>query len=97
MSRTIRRARFNTKKRFFKHFFEDFSDMQVIAKSNIELWKYHSDSYYTQKFNIEKIFHKNLEYRIIRRKFKQKIYQCDFLEHTSLEIDKPRSIKLRLH
>lgn len=97
MSRTTRRTKFNKKNRFFQHYWEAFSDIEIEKAHYIELWQYHSDNYYTKSCKNTKQFFKNLEYRSIRREFKEKISRTSQMEDFFLNKIKANSIKWDLH
>lgn len=97
MSRTVRRNHFNKKSRFFQHYWEAFSDAEIERNDYIELWKYHSDNYYTKKTKNIKQFYKILEYRSLRRNFKLNISKTLFLEDLFLKKTKAKSIKWNIH
>lgn len=97
MSRTIRRTKFNKKNRFFHHYWEAYSDKEIIEKDYIELWQYHSDNYYTKSCKNAKQFLKNLSYRKIRREFKVEMSHCFDFEDFYLNHKKAKSIKWDLH
>ena len=97
MSRTIRRKQFNKKNRFFQHYWEAFSDNEIKEKDYIEVWKYHSDNYYTKSSKEMKQFWKNKEYRTLRREFKNEISNTSNLEEFFLENKQAKCIKWSLH
>lgn len=97
MSRTIRRTQFNKKKHFFQHYWEAFSQAEVKDNTYIEVWQYHSDNYYTKSCKNLKQFIKNLEYRTLRREFKEKILKTSQLEDFFLKKTKAESIRRKLH
>lgn len=97
MSRTIRRTHFNKKKRFFQHYWEAFSDTDVLKNNYIELWKYHSDNYYTKSCKNNKQFFKTLENRKIRRHFKSDISHSHDIEDFFMKHTKCQSIKWKIH
>lgn len=97
MSRTIRRTQFNRKKHFFQHYWEAFSDSEIEERDYIKLWQYHSDNYYTKSCKNRKQFYKNLEYRTLRREFKEKISQMRDFEDFYLDKVKSKSIKWKVH
>lgn len=97
MSRTIRRTQFNKKNRFFQHYWEAFSDVEIKESHYIKLWQYHSDNYYTKSCKNTKQFLKNLEYRSIRREFKERILKTSHMEDFFLNKIKANSIKWDLH
>jgi hypothetical protein len=96
MSRTVRRKKFNRKNHFYQHYWECFSEKEVKESNRITLWQYHGDNYYTKSCKDNKQFLKNLEDRMLRQDFKQKLFHCD-IEEIVLNTIKPRSIKWRLH
>ena len=96
MSRTVRRKNFNKKSRFFQHYWEAFSDKEVINGDYIELWKYHSDNYYTKSTKNNKQYLKNLEDRKIRRNFNKSLHNFDLEDFFLLKL-KPNCIKWDLH
>ena len=73
MSNTIRRSKFNKKKRPFIHYWEVFSEKEVQAASYLAPWQYHSDNYYTKDTKERKQFYKNYADRKIRRESKTKL------------------------
>lgn len=97
MSRTIRRANFNKKNRFFHHYWECFSEREVEESNYIKNWEYHSDNYYTKSCKDMKQFWKNKEYRKLRSMFKERISNCEKFEEFFLEHKKAKSIKWKLH
>jgi hypothetical protein len=97
MSRTIRRNKFNKKKRFFHHYWESYSQIEVNEQSFIEVWKYHSDNYYTKSCKDLKQFFKNNEYRNLRYKFKKEIAKIVNLDDFLMDEVKVRSIKNCIH
>lgn len=97
MSRTIRRVHFNKKKRFFQHYWEAFSDNEILHKNYLQLWQYHSDNYYTKSCKDNKQFFKNLEDRKLRRDFKKEIAKIDDFEDFFLKKIKAQSIKWIIH
>lgn len=97
MSRTIRRNNFNKKNRFFRHYWESYSQIDVNEQDFIEVWKYHSDNYYTKSCKDMKQFYKNNEYRNLRYKFKEEISKIIHLEDFFMEKIKVKSIKNCIH
>lgn len=77
MSNTIRRSKFNKKKRHFVHYWDCFSEKEVNQAHYIEAWKYHSDNYYTKSTKKRKQYHKNYADRQIRRESKAKLDLVD--------------------
>lgn len=73
MSNTIRRSKFNKKKRPFIHYWEAFSEKEVRNASYIEPWQYHSDNYYTKSVKNRKQYCKNYADRQVRRESKTKL------------------------
>lgn len=97
MSRTIRRKHFNKKKHFFQHYWEAFSDNEILQKGYIKLWQYHSDNYYTKSYKDCKQFFKNLENRKLRRNFKLEVSKFHDIENFFLKDVKPKSINWKIH
>lgn len=77
MSRTVRRIKFNSKKKFFKHYWEAYSQKEVNRQDYIEVWKYHSDNYYTKGSKNRKQAYKKVRYGQIRQEFRLKIHRFD--------------------
>lgn len=97
MSRTIRRTHFNKKHHFFQHYWEAFSDSEVKERDYIKVWQYHSDNYYTKSCKNRKQFIKNLEYRTIRREFKNTITKVSNFDDFFLKKTKASSVKWKIH
>lgn len=97
MSRTVRRKKFNRKNRFFQHYWEVFSEKEVEDSKYIKTWQYHSDNYYTKSSKNAKQFLKNMEYRTLRRNFKQTLSNCHDIEEVVFDKIKAKSIKWNLH
>lgn len=70
MSKTLRRTNFNRKHHIFIHYWEAFSDQEIIDRDYIPLWKYHGDNYYTKRAKEVKQFYKNQMDRKQRREAK---------------------------
>lgn len=73
MSRTVRRKKFNSKRRFFIHYWECFSEKEVQDAKYIESWKYHSDNYYTKSCKDRKQDFKKIKYKASRQEFRMKM------------------------
>lgn len=97
MSRTIRRTQFNKKNRFFQHYWEAFSNYEILERNYIKLWQYHSDNYYTKSCKDNKQFFKNLEDRKLRRDFKKEISTISNMDDFFLKKVKAQSIKWKIH
>lgn len=100
MSKTVRRVHFNSKRRFFTHYWECFSEQEVRESDYIKDHQYHGDNYYTKSCKDLKQFFKNVVDREMRREFRDLerkiLLDLDAAEEL-VGLDKPRSIKWMLH
>jgi hypothetical protein len=87
MSRTIRRTKFNRKKHFYAHYWEAYSQQEVNEQKYIEVWKYHSDNYYTKSSKEIKQFFKNMMDRKLRRESVSLLSAAKYLSHTHRDFD----------
>ena len=97
MSRTFRRTTQNAKRRFFKHYWEEYDDNVIARKDYIPLWKYHSDNYYTKHVKEMKQFYKQRSYSRLRNEFRIKINSRFDLEDFVLEKVKAECIGWMIH
>ena len=103
MSRTTRRTKFNSKKRFFKHYWEVYSEQEVKQAKYLKEWQYHSDNYYTKSCKNSKQFLKKMRYHQARQEFKQKLHSIKTFSYQEenfeivLESHKYYNIKWDLH
>lgn len=87
MSRTIRRNKFNKKNRFFNHYWEIYSEQELKKQTYIEVWKYHSDNYYTKNAKEVKQFFKSQKFNQTEQEFKKKAHQLQLLDFSDDNFD----------
>ncbi len=95
MSKTIRRNKFNKKNRFYHHYWESFSEQD--AGKYQEVWKYHSDNYYTKMVKDRKQFYKKLENKSLRADFKKEMLNYEIEKDVILNKEKRMNINWKIH
>ena len=69
----------------------------MVSINQLEAREYHSDNYYTKACKNSKQFWKNLEYKKLRRHFKNKLAHTHDYEDFFLNQVKAKSINWDLH
>lgn len=99
MSRTVRRKKFNSKKKFFVHYWECYSSQEVARQKYIDVWQYYGDNYYTKSCKDNKQFFKNVAFRMVRQDFRKQA--IDVIKGGNDDVvlmnNKVFSIKYRIH